>query len=250
MALVEDLKDARYGTVQAKAVYVGAEKVWPPAVWTPADIPGLTLWVDASQGSYTVGAKLFAIPDYSPAARTLTITGGNEPFFRTVRGRPAFSWESPAYGLYCGEWNPGTAGLTFFFVGEILSPSNYPMLVVYGPDADGFEMRHDGSSLQIVLRYGTHGVVYSHGTPNTANADSVMALRVRGTAGSDGYVNGVKTTGPGVTMPNVSQALFTGRRTGGYPFYGPMREVLAYAGPVSDADMNVLWLYLQAKWGL
>jgi hypothetical protein len=222
--------------------------------FTPLSIPGCTLWIDASQdvGLFTDGAVVptLTLPDHA-TGRTYATTGGFGPVWRaSLGGRPAYEWVSNAYGLDAGTWNPGTAGVTFVFVGQITGGS-YPMMVVYGPDADGIEMRHDGTSMQIVVLYSSYGIVFSHGTPDTVGTDTIHAIRVRAGAGTDAWINTVKVTGAApAAMPNTTQALYVGRRQGGYPFIGPMREVLAYTGPVSDADMTLLIDYLKTKWGL
>lgn len=42
--------DAVYlGDKSVDAIYAGATKVWPAEAWSPADLPGLTIWLDASQ---------------------------------------------------------------------------------------------------------------------------------------------------------------------------------------------------------
>lgn len=250
MPLIKDAAAIYLGSTAAAAVYAGNTKVWPG--FDPSSIAGLTLWIDASQDSYPDGTLVPSPPDHSGVGRTFTAQG-DQPVYRTaIRGRPSYSWEGGnSYGLDAGTWNPGTAGLTFLFVGEILPPSNYPMMVVHGSDADGFEMRLAGNDMQIVLMYTTYGIVYSHSTPDTAGNDTLHAVRVRPGAGSDAWVNTSMITGGAPTaMPNITQALYVARRQGGYPYYGTMREVLVYAGPVPDADMTTLIDYLCTKWGL
>lgn len=252
--LIKDATKLYLGSTPVTAAYAGAKKVWPIAA--PLQVPGLSAWIDASQdvGVFTEGQTVGydAMPDHSPSDRTYLTTGGYGPQWRSnMGGRPTYEWvhAGVAYGLDAGTWNAGPAGLTFLFVGKVTGGS-YPMFVVHGPDPDGFEMRHDGSTLQIVLRYSAAGIVYSHGGATQDGPDHLFALRVRGPAGSDAYIDAAKVTGGGPAMPNISQALYIGRRQGGYPFVGLMREVLVYAGPVSDADMTKLWTYLKAKWGL
>lgn len=249
MSLLNDADAIFLGDVAADAVYLGDTLVWS-AVWTPKSVPGLTLWIDAQQQIGSDGVAVPLVIDWSKDNRTLVFQPGNGPIYRTnFGGRPCFEWMAGAsYGLDCGLWNAGPAGLTFFFVGQITGGS-YPMMVVWGTDGDGFEMRHGGSAQEIVLRYSSHGIVWSHSTPSGPNVDYLWALRV-GTD-TDAWTNAdIKSDGRVPAMPNVDQTLYVARRELGYPFIGPMREVLVYAGPIADADVTAVATYLMNKWGL
>lgn len=238
------------GSVPAQRVYLGSSLVWE-AVWKPTSIPGLTLWIDAKQQVDSDGARITVVRDWSPTNRTLMFPAGNEPIYRTnVGGQPCFDWiPGYAYGLDCGQWDAGPAGLTYLFVGRQHAGASYPMMVVLGPDADGVEMRHQGNAQELVLRYSSQGIVYTHPS-NSSEATGFHIWSLRNTVGgaSTAWTDRVPHAGSAAAAFGSTQALYAGRRQGGYAFYGMMREVLAYAGPVSDANMTKLFDYLQAKW--
>lgn len=249
MPLLSEAKALFAGDLPAKKVYLGDALVWSSA-FTPNSIPGLTLWIDAQQQVDSDGVRVMAVKDHSPAKRTLVAQPGKEPVYRAnFAGKPAFEWlnDGTAYGLECGQWNPGSVGLTFVFVG-FLTGGTYPMMVVWGTDGDGFEMRHNDKQ-ETVLRYSSHGIVWTHPEPSSGGKDYMFSLRVDRTD-SDAWTNRVMASGGTPAMPNIDQMLYAGRRELGYPFIGAMREVLVYAGPVSDADMTKLFDYLTSKWAL
>lgn len=248
MPLLKDAKKVYVGTTPAKKIYMGTQQVWS-ATFTPDSIPGLTLWIDAKQQIDTDGVRVMTVKDFSSAKRICVPQAGMEPYYRaSYKGQPAFEWvEGQSYGLECGQWNAGTVGLTYMFVG-VLTGTNYPMFVVWGTDGDGMEMRHSGK-LEIVLRYTSHGIVWTHPDNSPLDTDSIWSLRVDRTD-SDAWLNRVMASGGTPTMPNTNLMLYVGRRELGYPFRGAMREVLVYAGPVSDADMTKLFDYMTAKWQL
>lgn len=250
MPLLSDASAVMLGDVPVQKVYLGDQQIWS-AVWSPRSVPGLTLWIDAQQQIDADGVRVPLIKDFSSAKRSLIPQVGKEPVYRAnLNGTPCFEWLGDAYGLECGPWNAGPVGLTFIFVGAWTGGS-YPMMVVWGPEADGYEMRHNGTTQQeIVLRYQSHNIVWVHPTVTPMNVETYWALRV-GDTNVDAWSNGVLAQdGRRPTSPNMDQMLYVGRREGGFPWVGPMREVLAYAGPVSDADMDLLFNYLTTKWGL
>lgn len=249
MPLLNTAKALYAGSIPAQRVYLGSSLVWE-AVWTPKSIPGLTLWIDAKQQVDSDGARVTVVKDWSGNNRTGVMTAGQEPIYRTnFYGQPCFEWMSgSAAGVNYGQWNAGTVGLTYLFAGRITG-GTYPMMVVHGTDGDGIEMRHNGKQ-EIVLRYTSHGIVYTHEEPSGGEKDHMWSLRVDRTQ-SVAWTNRVAKTGnPTATMYNTNQALYVGRRELGYPFIGAMREVLVYAGALSDADMTKLFDYLQPKWTL
>lgn len=251
MPLLNDAQGVYFGDTPAQAVYLGDTLVWsavpkPP----PLTIPGLTLWTDAQQQVDSDGATVTVIRDFSPDDRVITPQVG--PVYRAnVGGLPGMEWIPGNQGAMAGNWNAGTEGLTFVFVGQHYPGGSYPMMLVHGTDGDGIEMRHQGVSQEIVIRYTSHGIVYTNGANTAAGTgiDHIWALRI-GRQESNAWSDAAKVTGGTCTMMNQALMLYLCRREGGYPFIGLMREALVYAGPVSDTDMQVLFDYLTTKWQL
>jgi hypothetical protein len=239
-----------YGDTAMVRMYRGERKVWvpDPPVWSPASIPGLVAWIDPAQDTdYGDGERIVTYREHSPIQQNfVTPLGGNGPIWRGG-AHPYIEFPATDHvGLTSETQRTYHAGMTFLTVCSVQGGS-YPMMVVVGPDADGVEMRHDGTSLQIVVMYSSNGIAFSHPTAMT-HTKTLYALRVAPGQGIDCWTNSVKHTdrvaGP---MTVAAQTLWIGRRQGGYYFVGPMYEALVYDGPVSDADLAALREYLAAK---
>lgn len=249
MPVLNTAKNLLLGTTQVAAVYAGETKIFPPP-FTPAALPSLAAWFDASQDTFTDGQAISSYVEHSAAGRSFTAVAGSEPIWRAGGGRPYI--DIVANGLTSTvPWNPGSVGLTYFFAGRMIG-GQYPMMIVWGPDPDGVEMRHDGAAQQIVLMYSSTSIYYSHPTPSGYAQDNVYMLRVDvSTRTSHAWTNASKYIGPGPSaMPNAARTLYLGRREGGYPFIGRVYEALVCAGPVSDTEVSTVYDYLRAKWAM
>jgi hypothetical protein len=216
--------------------------------WTPAAIPGLVAWFDPAQDLFTDGETITQYWEHS-TGKSFVPTAGGEPVFRTAP--PRLEFPSTAQGLTCVEQiNLGLDGLTFVMVNQYADFSNYPMMLVSGPDADGFEMRHSGSTMEMVQRYITHSIANGHGTPDTPGVNNLHVMRVQSGVRCHAWVNAALWQGAGAAAHNQALALYLGRRELGYPYRGTVAEALVFAGPVSDADLALLVDYLKIKHSL
>jgi hypothetical protein len=223
------------------------------AHWTPANIPGLVAWIDPAQDTYADGERITSYREHSPAGREFVAEPNWEgPIFR-AGGVPHLDFGSDGSdgGLTCAT--PALTfldGMTLIAVCKITGGS-YPMMLVVGPDADGVEMRFNGSFAQeAVVMYTSYGIVFSHPTP-MAHTLGMFAVRVQPGVATAAWTDGVQVLGgaPGA-MLTAAQTMYLGRRQGGYGFVGMMHEALIYNGPVSDADLALLTEYLATKHSL
>jgi hypothetical protein len=223
--------------------------------WTPNSILGLAAWFDSTQDTFADGQSVDVYTEHSSAARVFNAAfAGSAPIFRAGAGRPYLELFTAGGGtggfVSAVPWDAGTAGLTFVFVGQITGGS-YPMMLVWGPEADGVEMRHDGSAQQIVLMYTSYGIYYSNAVPSAGYVDHLFMLRVDVPQHrSEAWTNAAKTVGAAPAAMPAARTLYVGKRESGYPFVGRMYEALVFAGPISDPDWSRLTDYLRAKWGL
>jgi hypothetical protein len=238
--------DAVYlGNTAADAVYLGDTLVWLPAVaWSPTDIPGLLAWIDPAQDTYAEGERIATYVDH---AQGLAFTGSaaDGPIFHT--GPPRLEFPNPNSGLTAHNVNLGPAGFTFVLVDTAADTINYPMKIVSGTAADGWEFRHDGSTVQIVERYSTYGIYFS-GQADPPNVKTLHVMRVTSGVLTEVWVNDVLyQNGWTAVAHNLPLDLFIARRADGYSWRGTMNEVLVCAGPISDTDLALLRDYLEAK---
>jgi hypothetical protein len=249
MPLLADADTIHAGDFAADAVYLGDMLVWlsvPP--WSPASVPGLAAWIDPAQDMFADGERINSYMEHSPAGRVFTSTNG--PIFR-AGAHPYLDFSGAHSGLVLAGLNLGLAGLTFMAVDTHTNVGNYPMTLVHGPDADGFELRHDGNRTQVVERYTTYGIAFSHPDLDPTGVKTLHALRITPGVRTDVWRNSsLYQDGRAASMPNVPWTQYVGRREGGYYYYGTISEALVYAGPVSDADLALLRDYLTTKHSL
>jgi len=216
----------------------------------PSDIPHLTAWIDPAQDMYVEGERIAAYTEHSAARRVFLPDPRPEyqPIFH-AGAHPTIEFPSQCFGMTTTGVNLGLDGLTFVVVCQPADNNNFPMKVVSGPDADGWELRHDGTGTQVVERYTTHGIAYATGLVDGPGM-GVYVLRVQAAVRTDVWVNAATYSAGAAAAHNQPLALYIARREGGYEFRGTMAEVLVYAGPVSDADLTKLRDYLRTKHSL
>lgn len=223
------------------------------AHWTPASIPGLVTWIDPAQDTFGDGQKIATYREHSDNGYSFNADSRPEyqPIFR-AGAHPHIEFSGQHFGLVGPDINLGAAGLTFVTVDTHTAVAGiYPMTLVHGPDADGFELRHDGTSTQIVERYTTYGIAYSHTVPDPINVKTLHILRVTPGVRTDAWIGtALHQDGRAAAMPNVPWTQYVGRRQGGYYYLGYISEALVFAGPVSDADLALLTDYLATKHNL
>jgi hypothetical protein len=225
-----------------------------PSAWTPASIPGLGLWIDPAQDTFADGEKITTYREHSPFATTLTSAAGQEATFR-AGAHPYLDFTSTTFGLgnVATLFNPGLVGLTMVAVGHrTVAGQTAPMMLVVGPNSDGYEIRFAGDQMEFTASYQTSFVDIVHPTITNTTKDYLHVARVDVPKGkTDTWVDNVLHTGPApVVMRNVAEAIYLGRREQGYPYIGTIKEALAFAGPISDNDLALLRDYLTTKHGL
>jgi hypothetical protein len=221
--------------------------VWAVMPFTPTAIPGLVAWIDPTQDTFADGETVL---EYTEHANGLVFTtdGVNGPTFRTGDS-PHLDFTSTHVGLTSALQRTFLDGATLVSVNTVMGGS-FPMMVVVGPEANGLEMRHSGTSLELVVMYTMTGVYFQHPTP-IWNTKAMFALRVQPGATVTAWTNAEPFSyGSVAAMLPEAQKIYIGKREGGYYFYGSIYETLVYDGPVSDADMVLLHDYLAAKHGL
>jgi len=216
--------------------------------WSPEVMPGLMAWIDPAQDTYVEGERIVTYREHSPAHLTFTTDGVNGPIFHTMP--PRLEFPNPNVGLVAANVNLGLDGLTFVLVDKAADLINFPMKIVSGTDNDGWEFRSDGAAIQIVERYATSGIVFSTPFADSVGVNALHILRVQGGVRSDVWLNNALHQGGAAPGHNTPLDLWIARRAGGYHWRGEMYEVLAFAGPVSDADLTKLREYLIAKHAL
>ena len=229
-----------------------------PASFFPAQIPGLVLWLDASDtGAMTAsGTAVSQWKDKSGGGNHFTQSSGSKrpaTGTRTANGLNVLDFDG-------GDWLINTS-LNSIYTGA------YTMFIVVGGDnntVDHMLIASDGSNLVGIRQNSSTAIVGYNGDGNVgagratvAVTESLGALRTNairrdGTAfhlWSDGGAGAAGTS-------NALDITATDTRIGGRLFFGtqlldgPVAEALIYSRALTDAEMNQIGNYLAGKWGL
>ena len=160
MPLLNTADKVYVGAAQASAVYLGANKVWPTVsgTFTPSDLPGLGLWLSASNITATEGASVTAWTDASPAHHNATLVGSDAPTYNTALGGvPAVSFTGTDHRMQVAGFGTALSGktaYTLFLRVQSFDNSNYPIMLTaptYAPWT--FVIEHNADA----------GVFWGHG---------------------------------------------------------------------------------------
>jgi hypothetical protein len=238
-------------------IYQGGKKVWPPA-WTPDLIPGLVAWVDPRQATGLVdGDNITSYIEQSPAHRIFNVGAGapSLPKFRasSINGKPRI--ELAGSGMQCDGVSLGPAGLTYVIVQQAGAINSYQMMQTCHTPGNGYEQRYNGWATQIVCDYSNGGTAISQATTMLPNKDYINTLRVSTALGKaeHWYNDNAASRMQGPTPPFMPAGVYPvrfGFRADGYWSGALIAEVLFFAGPVSDANLTLLWNYLKTKHGV
>lgn len=230
--------------------------------FTPTDISGLALWLDAADAA-TITQAAGAVSqwdDKSTESNHFTQpTGANQPTTasRTVNGRNALDF-------IANDFMIGPAGL--YNINQV----NNTFFAVFGQDTTGnisfFDGKQAAFSNRIYgLRIDATGTRFSFINGNYGNdallirtydANPHIHVGRRSALGANGvqfYHDGTVAATLGFGAANSAlDSIIMGKNLGGsFDFMdGPVCEVLIYRGTITDAQINTIGTYLAAKWGI
>jgi len=249
------------------------------SVFTPASLPGLVAWYDASvTGSFTKngggaisnGDIIGTWADQSGHGYTLTGNGISAPVYQSAgfnTTKPTANWDNADIRSFISANT--VAGLSTnnacscFVVGQMMSSAAaFAFLCAYQANSDG---NNDGAgSACFLLRDSGNNAIESRGgsglvASNAFTPDVPVVLGVtQSTSACITYINGaspVSDTGRG---SNVFAS--PGLIGLGINVVGGVADVRTWGGKVSEyvltnavlstGDRNSLYAYFQAKWGL
>ena len=256
-----DTADAVYlGATAADAVYLGTEQVWPPpgTGFTPDDLAGLLLWLDASQLALADGAEIttwpslvtpflvgtnFNVAPYRPSLRANALNslpvarfapGGGLRWAQGLEGVPGLNWTV----VYVGRmWGAG--------VGRVVSAGYPPANMALGFHG-GFE---DKAYVEGWLFPDA-----SHAQTTDWKLYAVTAEGVAGAAKAWLYGDGAFLSGDHAITGGWAGATFNlngyGPTSGEETCNCEIAEVLFYDRRLPDAERQQVEGYLRGKWGL
>jgi hypothetical protein len=226
--------------------------------FSPANLSGLDLWLDATVGLFdatsggsavtTDGSSVARWEDQSGNNRHATQGTGNEqPLLKTsiLNGLNVIRFDgsndglsisslslgsSPAYTLFCVLYQNGTLFRVWLEGGSLnpyfSSPSN---------GTDGIQ-HHDGANSYIVTNNATR------------NAWNVFTY-AQNSSNRKWYRN-ANTETAGSNSTRAATFTWIGRAANGFHWVGDIGELLIYSQYLSDADREAVRDYLNAKWAV
>jgi hypothetical protein len=224
----------------------------PPA-FSPADIANLVGWwkADAITG-LADSDRLVSWPDSSPAGKAATnAVVAQRPLYRINRlnGLPGVVFDGVDDQIYTAS--PATTvvdGFTLFTLANLLgaAPSGVcPLFVGSGGDGWGIAQVTSGTAFSGLLRGGVAWM------PGTAPGSGLRLLAGRRAAGTFNLYSGggvsVLTTTQAPTAPTTQTGIGS---HGGAVANMDIYEGLIYARALTDAELNQIGAYLDAKWGV
>jgi len=224
------------------------------AASTPAFLPtyilNLSLWLDgADAGTITAVSGLVSQWDDK--------SGNNNHAAQGIAARQPSTGVGNIGGLnalfFSQDWMlyseiPRQNGYTVFVVNRLDSVTVHPRAYVKGPNGS-LTFRVDNTPLQSqIVRTGEAILLGGTDTP-AVGIDYISSCRT-GSAGSNIYVNGVDV-GSNTVNPGYHANLDALGGNGIFdPLLGHIGEVLVYERILTDAEMNQVGSYLNAKWGI
>jgi hypothetical protein len=264
MPLIEDATKVYVGTQQVSKIYIGTDLVWETSEFSPDQITGLGLWLDASQLALANGATVSPWPDLSGAGRNAAVVD-TAPVYRATafNGHPTVEFVGGT-GLVqrlqvagLGTALSGKTQYTMFLVLNAHTLSQSPAI----GDAP------TGAAYEWLLEYDTAGgLFWSHGNGKyrsyaavtTVNTPHLLTLH-HTPSGPRLYRTSTEMTsytlGPSgdtaQTVPSLgADFLLTGYFNGALGFDGFLSEVLWYDHALTTTERVNVETYLKTKWGL
>jgi len=245
-------KDVYFRGLKIERAYHKGEMIIggvPFVPFSPADIPNLKMWLDATQITANHGDKVSQWSDLSGNNNhAIQGSGSLQPTFKNTafNGKPAVRFGEVAYNLL----NTGNIALgerTYVVVMEAINPgrgswhsvilqSAAPYYQIYG-NTNGtrlnFYLDNALSLLVNIHRKALIGITTTQGqTKFYIDGENVLTS----TAGSNTVINSPFSIG--------------GWAISSYGLNGNIAELLMYSGVLTDVDRQSIENYLMSKWGL
>jgi hypothetical protein len=240
-----------FGQTALDRVCLGSDKLWPPAPsgeWTPASLPGLAIWLDASQIGLADGAAVAPWTNLANASLPGSIDGVPPPKLvaNGKNGLPIVRF-SASEGRVRFSGTGITTDWTLVYVAHLIGPTVGRLVTcVVGATNNLYGFWN-----------GYQDVGYDSGfmVPNTQTAWTTdWKLYSADGAGStsrllsDGTVLGSWTGAGGWNGTLAISGLDYGDASEACDC--EVAELIFYSRKLSDADRRTVEAYLRAKWGM
>lgn len=233
--------------------------------FSPLDIPGLQLWLDAAQiTGLSDGDPVATWPDMSGEGNHATqATSGNRPTYRAgvLNGLPVVRFDGTNDFLTLGKAALGSTGLfaaagqafTVFAVSRVAPNSIGTIIGRAATSNRTFQLFYQRTSNpawtpSFYLRGTQNNTGYEHDDGN-GHLDAVRWDGSTATYFGDGVPQSATV---GSASENTSEHIIIGARTGGTAFWlnGDIAEILIFDVALSPGDRQVVEQYLMTKYAI
>ena len=239
--LLKDAEKVYIGSEAMTAIYLGATKVWPAEeAWTPASLPGLAVWLDATQTGATAGywENLGSGPDGEiigaplPTVNTNALNGLPVMRFKPSEGRVRIA----STGVHL-DW-------TLIYIGRLTGPTPGRVIDAYYPP----------NNLLVGFWNGQQDVMYDNGFASNVYAPWTTNWKLYSGDGSDSPRES-RLFSDGTLLGSTSTAAGWGGtfNISGYAVTEEtcdceIAEAVQYNRKLSDTDRQKVEDYLREKW--
>ena len=213
--------------------------------FSPRQISGLGLWLDAADSSTVSGTSpITAWTDKSGAGRTVTITSG--PTYGTTSrgGNRTMSFNNNTITTSIAS-AVGTGDFTLVAVWYQSSAGTNTVLSLGTVASSSQSLGFSGNKYNFYQFGDVNESAYSTATPSW-----VVQIGTRIGSVKKVYINGNIGTIPSSTSYDVSVTTVTIGKGDNFAISGEIGEILIYTGTMSDTNRQLLESYLAQKWGL
>jgi len=242
------------------------QMLFTSSFWTPAQLPGLALWLDAADASTITlnGSTVSQWNDKSGNGRNASqATAANQPTYSATglngKGTLSFDGTNDSMTILGGSIPLHTAlsGNNNHSATMLIFPertSNLPVLFHSPPGSGGYHFLFELNSPGFYWIYSSTGPQRVYNSGFTVNTTSFFtANKINATAG-DLYLNGAMQSsfaGNFGATPTLSSAFLLGSySTPSFNYKGKFGEIIFTEFSLSTTDRERLEGYLAWKWGL
>lgn len=245
MVLLNTATKVYSGNAAAKKVYLGTTLVWSaPISWTPASIPGLVSWYDASQLTLADGAQVTSWTDLTAGGRHLLPNAqGTNPTFKT-NGRNSLSVVR-FNGTSNMLTNRVSGSYNHFFV---VAKYNLATFTSY----DGLITGYTGGNHIILIGNPPTANIY---VPITGDASGKVTYYQNGVNSTDIWTSPFMTVWGQANVSSVTSwinfEINVGLDRSHTPRWwnGDVGEIIGYSRVLTDVERQQVEGYLKTKWG-
>lgn len=240
---------------------------WPPSstpAWVPSDLSGLILWLKSDVGLYKDAAKAQPVTTELDGVYTWADQSGNgnDCTQTTENNRPAYgpglvSKPEAAFNYIDGAGTlkrsmtiPNGVSVTEnnCTIVQVMRPISKALLAGYTVSAclgNALKLGYSPTGVCAVVNGGlaesTHAVYHQPGMIAITSAAGESKLWYNGAAESFGAGVGSTRTGGKIGLDGDGTS---------YPLYGTISETMIYNRPLTDAEMALLWTYVQSRYSV